>query len=236
MESRQYKFYKTTMKKHLTQFNSLKIVKSIKFILAFKLSLLLIGFSIYSCKKVVTQPNIIDSSHLTEFSTALSKNIPEIESTVNEYKANESSREKSLDNDYEEKKMKEALIPLIEDSKDLINQFGLTDNEIQEIFVEGNSENTIVLALLLFETHKNNDVKTEISSISVFSSPIYAQTVVGSCVLEAFGIRELAKAAYGQLSKAAMIKLATKVASKYLGPIGVGLAVAEFSYCMYKNY
>jgi hypothetical protein len=190
---------------------------------------------LYACNKTETIPSKNMSSHFELFSTSFKENLPKIQIAAEQYNTS-FHREKDFDNISESEKMKEVLIPLIKDSEKLINEYGLTNEDMEEIFGESESENAIVLALLLFESNKNSNQNLEVSASTLFSTPLYAQTVIGSCVMEAFGLRELARAAYGQLSKAAMIKLATKVASKYMGPIGVGLAIAEFSYCMYNNY
>lgn len=71
------------------------------------------------------------------------------------------------------------------------------------------------------------------------SSPGLTWSEVGNCALAALGADAAWAWAAGSgtsWSMAALTTTFTGVAKRFLGPIGVGIAVGSFSYCLYQSY
>ena len=134
------------------------------------------------------------------------------------------------------------------DALNLIRSYGFTDQEIINEFGSLDSPDISVTAELILQTEELIDngqtldilepddfyYFTFMNVIGINSA--YAQSdTVGGCLMDAAGIYALADLAQGnlkKLGKKGAMKLARKVLSKALGPIGGAMAAWDFADCM----
>ena len=145
-----------------------------------------------------------------------------------------------------EAKVKQSLDPLVTQSKQYLYSKGFTEQEIQEMLKENNADETELVRLVVGITALENSAQNTASllninsfgSFGLFATPAYAQSIeqVGDCALKALGADFLFAArgsAIKTWGKAAIKKAFRAIAQKVLGPVGVGIAVITFGYCMW---
>ncbi len=137
----------------------------------------------------------------------------------------------------------EALMPLIEQSKAYLYRKGFTDIEIDEMLAENNaSPATLVpLALLLSEDEINSQLDKDnlIEECISFTRGEITLSTVLSCAIAATGADIIYSLQTGgnnshtnKWTKKAIKLLFKKVAPRFLGPVGVGIAVVSFVACI----
>ena len=142
----------------------------------------------------------------------------------------------TFDND----EVQEALDPAIVEARQFLHTRGMTDEDIDQMIVEegGTEEDLIATVTLVIEDERSRGYASSANFSSIFVNSAYAQDwdKIGNCAAKAIGI----DAAYaitsgtsgGKWKKKAIAKLFKKVASRFLGPVGVALAVMEFAFCV----
>nr|WP_321232588.1 hypothetical protein [uncultured Psychroserpens sp.] len=136
----------------------------------------------------------------------------------------------------------DALEPLVLDAKDYFYSQGFNDNDLNEI-LEGNDETYLVslaVATMAGENqdyvfNKNNNVNFLLGIESANATTSMLMNPIAACALQAIGADVIVNLAiYGTkaLKKHALKKAIRKIAAKFLGPIGVAIAVVEFGICM----
>lgn len=146
-----------------------------------------------------------------------------------------------------EEKTLEALMPLIEQSKNYLYRKGFSDAEINEMLIENNASPAalIPLTLLLSEDEINaqSDKEDFVEGCMSFTRGEITLTTVLTCAVSAIGldIINILSAEYNnsnanQWTKKAIKLLFKKVASKFLGPVSVAVVVVSFGVCMGGAY
>lgn len=147
-----------------------------------------------------------------------------------------------------------ALEPLVTRSRDYLMKKGFTQAEINKMIKdEGATEQDLVTLVLTVATDEADQTTAYVRTMSpywsILATPCYAgpsnlsMSVVKRCLMHAVlgGIEEtllhgwIESRAVKVWTKAAIKSLLKTVAKKSLGPVGVALAVAEFSYCVYTE-
>jgi len=141
----------------------------------------------------------------------------------------------------------ESLNPAIVQAKEYFYSFGFSDNDIIEM-LDGKDESNLVLlvaGIIASENSNNNTSSTDnfepnlfgISTVISQENPNFADKS-WSCFWEATGIGafsevfDAVKSANKAILKKVGSKALKKLAKKFLGPIGIAIAVVEFSFCM----
>ena len=145
-----------------------------------------------------------------------------------------------------EDNINEVLDPLVEKSKAFLRSRGFTDAEIQEMLEENNADESQLVALVMTvcedEAKANMEAKiindNNIYDFNIFATPVYAMDAAGytRCALRALGLDFIGGAGFSNCKcwKKTAIKTAFKgIAKRMLGPVGVALAVVEFSMCAF---
>lgn len=169
-------------------------------------------------------------------------------------KLSESRRLKSLSEDSVKilnEKYDSIFQPLQDESFKLLEVLGLDSNEMK-LILKGKDENVVLVAafaVAIQNSVENNNVTASNSFVNVLGSCYAAQSGGGysfakegftakqtlTCAVEALGIPAtyILGATGGQLTTAALKRVATKLAAKSaLGAIGVAYTLYEFSSCM----
>ena len=143
------------------------------------------------------------------------------------------------------------LLPLIASSKQYLYSLGLTEQDIEDMLSEGGTEEDLIIyAKTLTEIELNhvpefND-STTISVVfqgveeplQIAHEEITGQEIL-NCALSAIGadvLFSLGASSATSWSVAAMKTAFKKVAQRFLGPIGVAIAVVSFGACIYSSY
>lgn len=215
-----------------------KFGKGMLAIFAIKLLLFIGAFAIQSCQtdSIEDSTNIEQELALSKFESLVRTSTPKIQSVVSKQENLLLSRSASTTDvsTQAEEEVKEALIPLIEGSRELFHAFELSDNDIEEILDNGDSSTLAMLGLTFLaysnESKNNNDT----ASLDLLNSVFNIQTAnaqdwgaIGGCAIGALGLDSL-----GTLKDALQGK---KVAKKFVAGLsgwGTAILVAEFAICV----
>lgn len=146
-------------------------------------------------------------------------------------------------------KINEILSPMVKESINFLKSLDFSDTEIENMLQENNADKTALIPLVLlisedmtdsyaFKSHKMSSI------LDIFATKAYADNsinwnVVESCAIEAIGADVFMCAGQSTAkywTKAVIKKTFKTIAKKALGPVGVCIAVAEFSYCLHKSH
>ena len=215
-----------------------KFGKGMLAIFAIKLLLFIGAFAIQSCQtdSIEDSTNIEQELALSKFESLVRTSTTKIQSVVSKQENLLLSRSASTTDvsTQAEEEVKEALIPLIEGSRELFHAFELSDNDIEEILDNGDSSTLAMLGLTFLaysnESKNNNDT----ASLDLLNSVFNIQTAnaqdwgaIGGCAIGALGLDSL-----GTLKDALQGK---KVAKKFVAGLsgwGTAILVAEFAICV----
>jgi len=148
--------------------------------------------------------------------------------------------------------VQQALNPGVENAKNYFrNQFGFTDDDIVEM-LDGEDENLLipyVIQILALQENEGYVASFENELFSLFGQTAFAinqNSSVGNaiwdCTMEAIGVSALLEtfsaiqAGNKYLLKKAGVKALKKLAKRFLGPIGIAIAVVDFAFCMNRYY
>ncbi|MEP1487852.1 MAG: hypothetical protein ABJK28_05455 [Algibacter sp.] len=134
-----------------------------------------------------------------------------------------------------------GLTPLINSSKSLLETYGITENELRDLFEDIgifniNDPSLAIIGMTIAFCEEQDD-NISINYNNLFSQPIYAQSSTYDCVLRSVGIDAVielinGRALGGKLAKDLLKKAIRKVAMRTLGWVGAAIAVFEFGRCM----
>jgi hypothetical protein len=127
------------------------------------------------------------------------------------------------------------------------NYCGLSDEDLKKVSGAKNEECFIILSMIILETEKAKNKKNSKNNINLRSfarsqnaNPELEWGEVGTCALAAIGADLLYGTAFtGKEATKWTVKAISKtfnaIASRALGAVGVGIAAAVFSYCLYEQ-
>ncbi len=120
------------------------------------------------------------------------------------------------------KDIEESLQPILKKSKSLLAEYGISDNDMREIFGENSDANSIILSIMVLDaTNESTQSRSQLVNCALEALGIPAGMIMGS-------IEGGAAAVTGK----AILKAAKKIATRTLGWIGAGIAIVEFASCM----
>lgn len=222
-----------------------KFIKGYLVLIAFMLFVTIASFVFQSCtnENYYENDNSIDrTAELNNFKESM-----QIAAKESKYKA---STAKSLD--LQDVKSRDELaldfVQKIEgDALELIKSYGITERQLVVEFGSLDSEKIALTAqLILAEEDLIDKGKTlsifvnddyQLASLSIFGiNSTYAQSdTIGGCIADAMGITaafHIIENGIAGLGTQGVLKIIKKIGGKYLGAIGVALAVYDFADCM----
>jgi hypothetical protein len=133
----------------------------------------------------------------------------------------------------------EALEPVVSEARSFLHERGMTDAEIDNmIATEGGTEEDLVATVALIIEDENARDIVNVNFESLFINLAYGQSWgdVGRCAAAAIGVDAIYALSSGtggeKWKKKAIKKLFKKVAARFLGPVGIAIAVIEFAVCV----
>lgn len=133
-------------------------------------------------------------------------------------------------------KVAESLNPLVIESKEYLYSKGFSENAIQQMLTENNGTelDLIPFVIALTEIEKNQSTFAT-NNLNLFIGSTYAMNEYVKCAMVAIGA-DVLWALGGSQASAWSMTMMTKafgaVAKRFLGPIGVAIAVVSFGLCI----
>lgn len=133
-----------------------------------------------------------------------------------------------------------SLNPLVTESKQFLYSRGFTESDIQQMIQEENALETDLIPLVMAVTQAENSqvvARNYMNYLPVSSANALTWSEVGSCAMEALGadiLFSLGQSTATVWSMAAIKTAFKTVAKRMLGPIGVAIAVVDFSWCLMR--
>ena len=139
------------------------------------------------------------------------------------------------------------MTPLVDSSIKLFKIFDYNTDDISNTFGNQTDSRIALLGILVYSAEKAdiNESLAYNNTFNFFGENMYATTSSEydmpewvKCAIEAIGFDIFISAgSYGwkKAMKKGWKKALVKIGSRFLGPIGVASAVAEFSWCMYTS-
>lgn len=149
--------------------------------------------------------------------------------------------------------IKNVLNPMLGVSRGYLLEQDITEEELNQIIAEtgASDEDVILVAMILgsqdIQCAELKVSKNERQTFNFLATPCYAKDnfakqsnlkIIFDCALEAIGADIFTNAvafAKAKWSKVIIKKIFKTVAKRALGPVGVGIAVAEFGWCIYRH-
>ena len=130
-----------------------------------------------------------------------------------------------------------SLNPMVQESKKYLYSKGFTELEIQQMIMAESGEETdlIPLVMTIAQSEKTQLVARNYSSFFINTAQAKTWQEVGSCAMKALGadiLFSLAQSSATAWTKSAIKSAFKTVAKRMLGPIGVAVAVVEFTWCL----
>lgn len=148
----------------------------------------------------------------------------------------------------DEEEVLSSIEPAIQEAKNVLYTKGYTDQDINEMLSEEGAQEEdlvpVVMSLLALDEQENNLASNNLVSYNFFFNSAHAYQggidwgEVGNCAAAALGINAITSFASLQGSgsdrwkRKAITKLIGKVASRFLGPVGVAITIGSFALCM----
>mgnify|MGYP007043343786 CR=1 FL=1 len=139
-----------------------------------------------------------------------------------------------------ETEMNMSLQPLVEGTKELLVPYDINNEELREDFTDLNDPRIVLIGLFILaaESEESNETAMDFANAFIPSAHASPPSTEIQCAVEAIGldvIYSVATLGFKKAAKKGIKKAIRKIATKFLGPVGVGIAVAEFAWCMYIN-
>lgn len=232
-----------------------KLMKGILAIFTIKLFFLIPVFVIQSCSKDSDGfyeegelTNLAELNNFYHIAQDVAKNI-NTNKRFSNFKTRKGLNKKTqfLEGDSQmEAELQASISPLVDSGVDLLRSYGFTNAEIITEFGSLNEPNIAIAAFAIYEAELyaqegypveglDESIDYELVSFLLGSQPVYAQSNIGNCVLEALGVNAVINGFKGgikKLGKRGALKLFRKVALRYLGWVGAAVAVVDFADCM----
>lgn len=151
---------------------------------------------------------------IADFKSSVSQNAQKIKGIT--LRSNYTRANVCDDNAAENEDLKESLKPVLEKSKDVLSAYGITNEDLEEVFPDDADANAIILAIAIAGT-----------------DTLATRSQIVNCALEALGIPAgIIVGSAKTLTKKAILKAAKKLAARTLGWVGAAIAVVDFASCM----
>ena len=216
-----------------------KFAKGMFAIFTIKLLFFSLIFLIQACQTDEHEfDNIEQKLALQKFQNLIKEstvNIGKIVEKQNEFLAKGVSSEKI--NETLESEAKLTLNPIVNGTKELLSTFNISEYDLLKDFDDSNDPRIAIIGIVLLASQDKSGNSTAMNFSQLFVNPMHAQSLedAGKCAAAAIGadlLYSLAEGGASKWTKKALTKLVKKVASRFLGPIGVGIAVVSFGLCI----
>ena len=179
---------------------------------------------------------------LLKFEIVVKETTPKISSVVNDHViglSNDATM-KAKNNRLLEQKAKRIIKPLVEETKELLLTYNVTEDDVTREFQDPNDPRIALVGLFLLAAENDQKKETAVNFAQAFGSFSFAQTNELTeakpdwvdCMITAVGIDVAVEFLKGNVTEAIAKKAIRKIASRVLGAIGAAVAAYEFASCM----
>lgn len=130
----------------------------------------------------------------------------------------------------------QSLSPLVVEAKQYLYSKGFTESAIQSMITENNgTEQDLVAFVMTLTNIENNQNTLAKNNLNLFVNQTFALNEYVKCALVAIGadvLWALGSSSAATWSVAMMTRAFSAVAKRFLGPIGVAIAVVSFGVCL----
>lgn len=219
-------------------------MKKITFLIGI-ITLIITGLGVYSCQKTetITPEELQRKEAVIKFENSLKAKSGDIKNLATDIFASRTKafQEEIDGNELKEKqeeKAKQTLLPLLQDSKKLLLEYGIDDAFLKGEFGSTDDPRIIQLSLVFLSVEKNK--KQPISqagflTISYDSESDYDMNKIMNCLGAALGVNEVRGLIHNtaELMTVEGTKRAVKlILKRYIGWAGVAVGVYSFGSCM----
>lgn len=220
-----------------------RLAKGLGAIFAIKLLLIFGAMIFQSCE--TSEEKFEDFQRqeaLSKFEIVVKETTPRISSIVSDHVTGLSNdlTMNAKNNRQLEQKAKRIMKPLVEETKDLLLTYNVTEDEVTREFEDPNDPRIALVGLFLLAAENDEKKETAVHFAQAFGTFSFAQTTELAeakpdwvdCMITAVGIDVAVEFLKGNVTEAIAKKAIRKIASRVLGAIGAAIAAYEFASCM----
>ena len=179
---------------------------------------------------------------LSKFEIVVKETTPKISSIVSDHVTGLSNDVTINAKNYHrlEQKAKRIMKPLVEETKELLLTYHITEDEVTREFQDPDDPRIALVGLFLLAAENDQKKETAVNFAGTFGTFSFAQTNELTeakpdwvdCMITAVGIDVAVEFLKGNVTEAIAKKAIRKIASRVLGAIGAAVAAYEFASCM----
>ena len=220
-----------------------RLLKGLGAIFAIKLLLLFGAMIFHGCESNEAEfEDFQRQEALSKFEAVVKETTPRISSIVSDHVAGLSNdvllNVKS--NRQLEHKAKRIMKPLVEETKELLLTYNVTEEEVTREFEDANDPRIALVGLFILAAENEEKKKVAVNFAQAFGTFSFAQTNELTeakpdwvdCMITAVGIDVAVEFLKGNVTEAIAKKAIRKIASRVLGALGAAIAAYEFASCM----
>jgi hypothetical protein len=221
-----------------------KFGKGMLAVFAIRILLFAGAFVIQSCEveSIEDSISIKQELALSTYESLVRSSTPKIQNIVNKYQHEllaKSANARNINTEMEQDLM-ETLIPILDETKRLLFEFGYTEDDLSQQVEDLNDTRIIIVGLAILAAKDDASKETVQHFSNLFIQSAYAQDVgdtvacAGAALgLDVFNELRAAEAAGKKIGKKLITEAVKTVAKRLMGPIGVAITLAEFGACMW---
>ncbi|NNG11326.1 MAG: hypothetical protein HKM92_14255 [Arenibacter sp.] len=220
-----------------------RLAKGLGAIFAIKLLLLFGAMIFHSCESDEAEyENFQRQEALSKFEALVKETTPRISGIVRDHVTGLPNDVllNAKSNRQLEHKARRIMKPLVEETKELLLTYNVTEDEVTKEFEDPNDPRIALVGLFLLAAENNQKKEVAVNFAQAFGAFSFAQTNELTeakpdwvdCMITAVGIDVAVEFLKGNVTEAIAKKAIRKVASRVLGALGAAIAAYEFASCM----
>ena len=220
-----------------------RLAKGLGAIFAIKLLFLFGAVIFHSCESNEAEyENFQRQEALSKFEALVKETTPRISGMVSDHVTGTPNDVllNAKSNRQLEHKARRIMKPLVEETKELLLTYNVTEDEVTKEFEDPNDPRIALVGLFLLAAENNQKKEVAVNFAQAFGTFSFAQTNELTeakpdwvdCMITAVGIDVAVEFLKGNVTEAIAKKAIRKVASRVLGALGAAIAAYEFASCM----
>lgn len=216
--------------------NAIKLAKGMLSIFMIKLILFGGAFIVQSCQNEdIMFKDSEKQLALEKFGNLVKVNTTKVQNLIIQQQNLLAARNTNLEevNIQTNQEAKETLMPILEGTKELLREYGISEEYYAEVFEDTNDPRIALVGLAVFVAESNEVNQTAFNFASLLATPTYAMNQQWKCIMEAIGLPAgMIAGGMRNMTVKALLKSAAKLSGRVLGWVGLAWAVADYTSCM----